>query len=136
LVDDNPGDVRLMHEAFAEGSLEVRLNVAGDGEETLAILRRIGVHAAATRPDLVLLDLNLPRLSGREVLAEIKTDAALRSIPVIVLTTSRREEDVRACYDLHANCCITKPGNLEEYLRFVRSLEDFWLTVATLPPGG
>ena len=135
LVDDNPGDVRLLREAFREGRSDVRLTVAEDGEEALALLHRI-TRSNTARPDLILLDLNLPGLSGREVLAEIKTDAKLRRIPVIVLTSSRREQDVLASYDLHANGCITKPVDLERLLEVVRSIEQFWFTVATLPPGG
>jgi two-component system, chemotaxis family, response regulator Rcp1 len=109
--------------------------VVGDGEEALAILRETNAHRAA-RPALLLLDLNLPRLSGRELLAEIKADAELRRIPVLVLTSSRREQDVLACYDLHANCCIAKPVDFEQFLEVVRSIEQFWLTAAMLPPGG
>jgi CheY-like chemotaxis protein len=135
LVDDNPGDVRLTREAFREGASEVRLTVARDGEEALAVLRGMGASASA-RPDLILLDLNLPRLSGRELLAEIKADAELRRIPVLVLTSSRREQDVRASYDLHANCCIAKPVDLKQFLEIVRTIEQFWFTTAMLPPGG
>jgi CheY-like chemotaxis protein len=136
LVEDNPGDVRLTQESFREGKMHVHLNLAADGEEALAVLRRTGAHAAAARPDLILLDLNLPRMSGREVLAEIKADEGLRRIPVVVLTSSREEQDVLASYDLNANCYITKPVDLEQFIRVVRSIEHFWLTVVTLPPGG
>ena len=135
LVEDNPGDVRLTREAFREGGKDVRLTVAGDGEEALAILHGARTQSAA-RPDLILLDLNLPRLSGRELLAEIKGDPELRRIPVLVLSSSRREQDVLASYDLHANCCIAKPVDFEQFLEVVRSIEQFWLTVAMLPPGG
>jgi chemotaxis family two-component system response regulator Rcp1 len=133
LVEDNPGDVRLTVEALKEGTLRNHLSVARDGEEALRFLRRGGPYAAAPVPDLILLDLNLPRLNGRQVLAQIKADERLRSIPVVVLTTSRAEQDVRASYDLHANCYITKPVDLEQFIDVVRSIENFWLTVVTLP---
>ena len=135
LVEDNPGDVRLTQEALKEGRVRNRLHVAGDGVEALAFLRREGRHASAPRPDLILLDLNLPKKDGREVLAEVKTDADLKRIPVVVLTTSEAEQDVLRSYDLHANCYITKPVDLEKFLGVVRSLEDFWLTIVRLPPG-
>ena len=134
LVEDNPGDVRLTIEALKEGRVRNRLSVARDGVEALAFLRRQGPHAQAPRPDLILLDLNLPRKDGREVLAEIKDDAVLRRIPVVVLTTSKAEEDVLRTYDLHANCYITKPVDLEQFIMVVRSIDDFWLSVVRLPP--
>lgn len=134
LVEDNPGDVRLTIEALKEGKVRNNLSVARDGVEALAFLRREGSFANATRPDLMLLDLNLPKKDGREVLAEIKNDPALRRIPVVVLTTSKAEEDILRTYDLHANCYITKPVDLEQFISVVRSIDDFWLAVVRLPP--
>lgn len=134
LVEDNPGDVRLTREAWKEARIRNRLHVAEDGVEALAFLRREGRHADAVRPHLVLLDLNLPRKDGREVLAEIKEDPNLRHIPVVILTTSKAEQDVLKTYDLHANCYITKPLDMDQFIRVVRSIEDFWLTIVTLPP--
>ena len=135
LVEDNSGDVRLTIEALKEGKVRNRLSVARDGVEALAFLRREGPHASAPRPDLILLDLNLPRLDGREVLAEIKGDARLRRIPVVVLTTSKAEEDILRTYDLHANCYINKPVDLDQFISVVRSIDDFWLSVVRLPGG-
>jgi CheY-like chemotaxis protein len=135
LVEDSPGDVRLTREALKEGQLQVRLSVVGDGESALAFLHRQDPYAQAPRPDLVLLDLNLPRMGGHEVLARIKGDAGLRRIPVVMLSSSQAEQDVRASYDLHANCYIAKPVELDQFLRVVRSIEEFWLTVAKLPRG-
>ncbi len=135
MIEDNPGDARLAREALKDGPLPVRLHVAADGDSGLDFLRRRGAHAAAPRPHLVLLDLNLPGKSGREVLAEIKADADLCRIPVVILSSSQAEKDVRDCYDLHANCYVAKPGDLEQFLRVVRAIEDFWLTVAKLPRG-
>jgi CheY-like chemotaxis protein len=134
LVEDNPGDVRLTIEALKEGKVRNNLAVAKDGVEALAFLRRQGSYTDANRPDLILLDLNLPRKDGREVLAEIKEDPALRRIPVVVLTTSKAEEDIVRTYDLHANCYITKPVDLEQFISVVRSIDDFWLSVVRLPP--
>jgi chemotaxis family two-component system response regulator Rcp1 len=134
LVEDNPGDVRLTIEALKEGKMRNNLAVAKDGVEALAYLRRQGSHASANRPDLILLDLNLPRKDGREVLAEIKEDPVLRRIPVVVLTTSKAEEDILRTYDLHANCYITKPVDLDQFISVVRSIDDFWLSVVRLPP--
>ncbi len=133
LIEDNPGDVRLTQETLKEGNAHVHLSTARDGEEALAFLHRQGSFARAPRPDLILLDLNLPRKGGREVLAEIKADDRLRHIPVVVLTSSQAEQDILASYDLHANCYITKPVDLEQFIRVVRSIEDFWLTVVKLP---
>ena len=133
LVEDNPGDVRLTIEALKEGKVRNRLSVARDGVEALAFLRREGSHTNASRPDLILLDLNLPKKDGREVLAEIKEDPRLRRIPVVVLTTSKAEEDILRTYDLHANCYITKPVDLEQFISVVRSIDDFWLSVVRLP---
>jgi len=133
LIEDNPGDVRLTLEALHEGKVKNNLVVAADGETALAILRREGAHAEAPRPDLILLDLNLPKKDGREVLAEIKADEQLRCIPVVVLTTSKSEEDVLRSYQLNANCYITKPVDLEQFIRVVRAIEEFWLTLVVLP---
>jgi CheY-like chemotaxis protein len=133
LVEDNPGDVRLTVEALKEGKVRNRLHVAADGVEALAFLRREGKHAGAPRPDVVFLDLNLPRKDGRQVLAEIKADIDLRTIPVVVLTTSSSEQDILRSYDLHANCYITKPVDLEQFIAVVKGIEDFWLTIVRLP---
>jgi chemotaxis family two-component system response regulator Rcp1 len=133
LVEDNPGDVRLTIEALRVSKLHNQLNVARDGVEALAFLRREGAFSDAVRPDLIVLDLNLPKKGGREVLAEIKADAALRTIPVVILTTSRAEQDVLRSYELQANCYITKPVDLEQFMTVVKSIEDFWLTIVTLP---
>ena len=133
LVEDNPGDVRLTREALAEAKVRNNLAVANDGVEALAYLRREPPHEAATRPDLVLLDLNLPRKDGREVLAEIKADPDLRRLPVVVLTTSTAEQDILESYNLYANCYITKPVDLDQFLGIVTSIEDFWLTIVKLP---
>ena len=132
LVEDNAADVRLTQEALREGKVRNNLQVARDGEEALAILRRPG----ATRPDLVLLDLNLPRKDGREVLKEIKDDPDLQTIPVVVLTTSSAEADIVKSYRLHANCYITKPVDLDQFVTVVKSIDDFWLTVVRLPSDG
>ena len=133
LVEDNPGDVRLTQEALGEAKVRNNLAVAKDGVEALAYLRREAPFEAATRPDLILLDLNLPRKDGREVLAEIKADADLRRLPVVVLTTSSAEKDVLESYNLYANCYITKPVDLDQFVRIVSSIEDFWLTIVKLP---
>jgi CheY-like chemotaxis protein len=134
IVEDNPGDVRLTEEALKEAGVRSRVFVAEDGVEALRLLRRQGNPADAPRPDLILLDLNLPRRDGREVLAAIKEDPDLRRIPVVVLTTSQDERDVLCAYDLHANCYIAKPADLDEFLRVVRLIEEFWFTAAKLPP--
>ena len=133
LVEDNPGDVRLTREALLEARVRNHLSVAKDGVEALAMLRRVPLPGEGPRPDLVLLDLNLPRMDGREVLAEMKGDPDLRRIPVVVLTTSKAEEDVLRSYDLHANSYITKPVDLDQFIRVAQAIEDFWLTVVTLP---
>lgn len=135
LVEDNPGDVRLIVETLEEYKLYNTLNVVTNGVEALAYLRQEGPHADATRPDLILLDLNLPRMDGREVLAEIKTDTALRQIPVVVLTTSDQPQDVADCYDKHANCYITKPLDFDDFVRVMHSIESFWFTIVRLPDG-
>ncbi|WP_440222443.1 response regulator [Dokdonella sp. MW10] len=134
LVEDNEGDVRLTREAFAEGHIRNRLHVVNDGEQALAFLRREGAWKDAPQPDLVLLDLNLPRLDGREVLSAIKVDPRLKHIPVVVLTSSRTEQDLLRAYDLHANCFITKPVEFEQFIEVIRSIENFWLTIVVLPP--
>jgi CheY-like chemotaxis protein len=134
MVEDNLGDVRLTQEALSEGKVRNHLHVVADGVEAMAFLRREGQHAHAPQPDLILLDLNLPKKSGPEVLAEIKADPELRRIPVVILTVSKAEEDVLKSYNLHANCYITKPVNLDQFLEVVKSIEDFWLTVVMLPP--
>jgi CheY-like chemotaxis protein len=133
LVEDNPGDVRLTMEALKEGKILNEISVAADGVEAIAYLRRTGKYADAQRPDLILLDLNLPKKDGREVLEEIKGDADLKKIPVVVLTTSAAERDILRAYNLHANCYITKPVDLEQFMRVVQSIEDFWLTIVKLP---
>ena len=133
LVEDNAADVRLTKEALREGKVHNRLTVARDGVEALEVLRRVGKHADAPRPDLILLDLNLPRKDGREVLAEIKADDDLRRIPVVVLTTSSAELDIVKSYDLHANCYINKPVDLDKFFDVVKTIDEFWLTVVRLP---
>jgi chemotaxis family two-component system response regulator Rcp1 len=135
LVEDNPGDVRLTKEALKEGKVYNNLHWAKDGVEALEFLRREGKQAKAPRPDIILLDLNLPKKDGREVLAVIKRDPDLKHIPVVVLTTSKAEEDVLKSYELHANCYVTKPVDLEKFIQVVQSIDRFWLTVVTLPPG-
>ena len=136
LVEDNPGDVRLTQEVLKQGKVLNNMRVAEDGEDALALLRREGKHKDASRPDLILLDLNLPRKDGREVLAEIKQDPELRKVPVVVLTTSRAEKDICRAYKCSCNCYITKPVDLEQFIQVVKSIEDFWFTVVTLPPRG
>ena len=132
LIEDNPGDVRLLREALREGTMRARLNVVGDGVAALAFLRRAGTDARVPQPDLILLDLNLPRLNGRDVLAAIKADGALRHIPIIVLTSSADARDVHQAYTLHANCYITKPLDFERFSEVVRAIEQFWLQTVTL----
>jgi chemotaxis family two-component system response regulator Rcp1 len=136
LVEDNPGDVDLILEALGESKICNTLSVVGDGEEAMAFLRRAGKHAGAPRPDMILLDLNLPRKNGQEVLAEIKADDDLKRIPVVILTSSQAEEDIFSSYEHHANCFISKPIDLHQFLRVVKSIEDFWLTIVRLPPDG
>lgn len=133
LVEDSLGDVRLTEEALKEGKVRNNLNVVMDGVEAMAYLRREGKYTQATRPDLVLLDLNMPKKDGREVLAEMKSDEGLRRIPVVILTTSEAEQDILKTYDLHANCYITKPVDLDQFISLVKSVEDFWLTIVKLP---
>ena len=136
LVEDNPGDVRLTEEALKIGKILNRLSVVNDGVEALAFLRREGKYANAPRPDLIMLDLNLPKKDGREVLAEVKSDDDLKRIPVVVLTISKAEEDILKTYNLHANCYVTKPVDLNQFLTVVKAVEDFWLTIVKLPPNG
>ena len=134
LVEDSPSDTQLTIEALNEGKLRNRLNNVEDGVQAMQFLRRQGPYAGAPRPDLIMLDLNLPRKDGREVLAELKADAELKSIPVVVLTSSRAEQDILRAYDLHANCYITKPVDFDQFISMIRSIEAFWLFVVTLPP--
>ena len=134
LVEDSPGDVRLMREILRDSNSLIRLNVASDGVEAMAFLRRSGDQPNAPRPDLILLDLNLPRMDGREVLAQIKDDKGLKSIPTVVLTTSAAEADIAKSYELHANCYMSKPVQLEAFEGLVKSINDFWLTQVKLPP--
>jgi two-component system, chemotaxis family, response regulator Rcp1 len=133
LVEDNPGDERLTREALKEGKVYHKLHWAKDGVEAMEFLQRRGKYRDAPRPDIILLDLNLPKKDGREVLSEIKQDADLRYIPVVILTTSKAEEDVLKSYHLHANCYVTKPVDLEKFITVVQSIDRFWLTVVTLP---
>lgn len=134
LVEDNPGDARLAIEALKEGLIATHLNIVPDGVEAMAYLRREGPYGDVPRPQLILLDLNLPRKDGRQVLAELKEDPDLRRIPVVVLTTSQAEQDIVKSYDLHANCYITKPVDLDQFLTIVRAIEDFWCRTVKLPP--
>jgi chemotaxis family two-component system response regulator Rcp1 len=133
LVEDSPGDVRLTREAFKDAKVHISLHVASDGAEAMAFLGREGSYVNAPRPDLILLDLNLPKKDGREVLEEIKESASLKTIPVVILTTSASEEDILRSYRLHANCYITKPVDLAGFLKVVKSIDNFWLSVVKLP---
>ncbi|MEQ8671645.1 MAG: response regulator [Aggregatilineales bacterium] len=134
LVEDNPGDIRLTQEALKDSKLFNNLNIARDGVEALAFLRREAPYTHASRPDIILLDLNLPRKDGREVLEEIKDDEDLRRIPVVVLTTSDADEDILRSYNLHANCYITKPVDLNRFISIVKTIENFWFQIVKLPP--
>lgn len=134
LVEDNPGDVRLTQETLKEFKVLNNLSVVGDGVDAMAFLRHEGRYAKASRPDLILLDLNLPKKDGREVLKEIKLDAQLKRIPVVVLTTSGAEQDILKTYELHANCYITKPVDLDQFIAVIKSIEQFWFTIVKLPP--
>ena len=134
LVEDNPGDSDLAREALETSKVRNTLHVVSDGVQAMEFLRRTGRHANAPRPDLILLDLNLPKKDGREVLAEVKADEGLKRIPVVILTTSRAEEDILRSYNLHANCYITKPIDLNQFMKVVQSIEDFWLCIVKLPP--
>ena len=133
LVEDDIGDIDLTKEALEESKLQVSLNVVRDGVDAIAYLRQEGEYTQATRPDLILLDLNLPRLNGREVLQEIKNDDKLKLIPIVVLTTSDTHEDIRSSYDLGANCYINKPLGMDEFIQIVRAIENFWFTIVQLP---
>lgn len=133
LVEDNEGDARLAKEAMLESKMRNTLHHVSDGEEAMAFLRRLGKYADAPRPSLIMLDLNLPKKDGREVLAEVKSDDELKRIPVVVLTTSNADEDILASYDLHANCYITKPVDLTQFIKVLRSIDEFWLTIVRLP---
>jgi CheY-like chemotaxis protein len=134
VIEDNPADVRLIEEALKEGKFDNHLHVAEDGVEALQYLRREGPYVNAGKPDLILLDLNLPKMDGREVLARIKSDESLKNIPVVVLTTSKAEDDIMKTYNLHANCFITKPVGIDQFIKVVREIEDFWLSIVKLPP--
>ena len=134
LVEDNPGDVRLTQEVLKEGKIKNTLNVVMDGEEALQYLHKEGKFSTAELPDIILLDLNLPKIDGREVLEHIKKDPDLKRIPVIVLTTSDAQNDILKMYDNHANCYITKPVDFAQFINVVKSIEDFWLTIVKLPP--
>ncbi len=134
LVEDNPGDVRLAQEALKESKVRNKLFVVEDGVEAMEFLHRQGKYTGVSRPDLIFLDLNLPRKSGREVLAEIKTDENLKRIPVVVLTVSKAEEDIVRCYDQHANCYIPKPLDFNQFMEVTKCIEEFWLTIVKLPP--
>jgi len=133
LVEDNPGDVRLTREALKDAKVHINLHVASDGVEALAFLKREGEYAEVPRPDMILLDLNLPRKDGRQVLEEIKATPALMTIPIVILTTSESEEDILRSYRLHANCYISKPVDLDGFLTVVKSIDNFWLTIVKLP---
>jgi len=133
LVEDSPGDVRLTQEAFREANRSIHLHIANDGIEAMAFLRKQGIHVNAPRPDLILLDLNLPKMDGREVLAHIKADAGLKLIPTVILTTSEAEADIVKSYQLQANCYLSKPVQLEVFESLVKSINDFWLTKVKLP---
>jgi CheY-like chemotaxis protein len=133
LVEDNPGDSRLAREAMKDYKLTNNLYIVEDGVEAMNFLRKEGKYAMAPRPDLIILDLNLPKKDGREVLAEIKTDDDLKRIPVVILTISKAEEDILNTYNLHANCYISKPIDLDQFMKVVKSIEDFWLTIVKLP---
>jgi two-component system, chemotaxis family, response regulator Rcp1 len=133
LVEDSPGDVRLTQEAFREANTSIRLHVTTDGVEAMAFLRHEGIHASAPRPDIILLDLNLPKMDGREVLAHIKEDASLKTIPTVILTTSEAEADIVRSYQLHANCYLSKPVQLESFETLVKSINSFWLQEVKLP---
>jgi len=135
LVEDNPGDVRLTQEALKEGKVRNKLHIVYDGAEAMEFLKKKGKYEKAPRPDLILLDLNLPKMDGRQVLGEIKKDNDLKRIPVVILTMSRAEEDILKTYNLHANCYVTKPVELEQFIDVVKSIEDFWLAIVKLPNG-
>lgn len=134
LVEDNPGDIRLTAEVLEQAKVHNELSLAADGPEAIAFLRREGNYANAPRPDLILLDLNLPKKGGLEVLAVIKSDEGLKRIPVVILTSSKADEDIAGSYELHANCYVTKPVELEQFIATLKSIEDFWFAIVKLPP--
>lgn len=134
LVEDNPGDIRLIKEALNDAKIHVHITVAHDGVEALALLRREGNYATAGVPDLILLDLNLPRMSGHDVLATIKQDEGLRRIPVVIVSSSKADQDIAASYDLHANCFVTKPVDLDQFFNVVQAIREFWFVIVKLPP--
>lgn len=136
LVEDNPGDADLAKEALDSSKVRNRLFIVDDGVKAMEFLRKEGEYQGVPKPDLILLDLNLPRMDGRQVLAEVKRDQNLRMIPIVILTTSSAEEDILRSYNLHANCYITKPIDLNQFMKVVRTIEDFWLTIVRLPPNG
>lgn len=136
LVEDSPADVRLTQEALRDGKVLNHMSAVSDGIEAMAYLKREGPYRDVQRPDLILLDLNMPRMDGREVLEQIKKDPDLKRIPVVILTTSRAEEDILRSYNLHANCYISKPVDLEQFITVIKSIEEFWLTIVQLPDGG
>jgi two-component system, chemotaxis family, response regulator Rcp1 len=136
LVEDNPGDVRLTQEALKESKVFNRLEVVEDGAEAMQYLHKSGKYVKSQRPDLILLDLNLPKKDGREVLADIKSDENLKRIPVVILTSSQAEDDIARTYNLHANCYISKPINLDKFVKIIRAIDEFWLGIVTLPPDG
>jgi len=135
LIEDNPGDVRLTIEALKESKIMNNMHVADDGIEALSFLKKEGIYKDKPRPDLIILDLNLPKKDGREVLGEIKSDDSLKQIPIVILTTSEAEEDIIKSYELHANCYITKPVNMEQFIKVVSSVGEFWFSTVMLPPG-
>jgi len=135
LIEDNPGDVRLTIEALKESKIMNNMHVADDGIEALSFLKKEGIYKDKPRPDLIILDLNLPKKDGREVLGEIKSDDSLKQIPIVILTTSEAEEDIIKSYELHANCYITKPVNMEQFIKVVSSVGEFWFSIVMLPPG-
>jgi CheY-like chemotaxis protein len=134
LVEDNPGDAHLTRIALEDGKMHIILSVVEDGVEAMAFLRKQGAYADSPHPDLILLDLNLPRKDGREVLAEIKADSLLKRIPIVILTTSQAEEDIVKAYNQCANCYISKPVDFDQFIKIVKSIEDFWFTIVRLPP--
>jgi len=135
LIEDNPGDVRLTIEALKESKIINHLEVVEDGIEALSFLKKEGIYKDKSRPDLIILDLNLPKKDGREVLGEIKSNDSFKQIPIVILTTSEAEEDIIKSYELHANCYITKPVNMEQFIKVVKSVGDFWFSIVMLPPG-
>jgi len=134
LIEDNPADTRLLLEAFKDGKVSNHISTVADGIDALAFLRKEGIFSKAKKPDIIFLDLNLPKKDGREVLREIKSDSNLKNIPVVVLTSSSAEEDILRSYDLHANCYVNKPVDLDQFFNIVKSIENFWLTIVKLPP--